>query len=86
MTKKFAKLFERNGVQVLVRVDEDEPALVFTFKSPDDTLWISPKLAFKGPTEEISYYKAYLALDRVDEDAAFNIMSDSLKSLFGGER
>lgn len=88
MNRQFAKLFERDGHQVLVCLSQDDPAIVVTFKDHSDDLYVSPKVSFapKDDSDE-AFEKAWELCDKafakIDEDWAFNLRDKTLSSLGG---
>lgn len=72
---KFAKLFERNGQQVLVTKGEDSegnPALVFRFESNVSEHSIELAVGYSGPSKKVAE-ALDKAFDAIDEDAAFEM-------------
>jgi hypothetical protein len=73
--EQFAKLFERNGQQVLVTKDEDEdgePALKIRFKSNVSGHDICIKVAFRKDAELDKWAVMDRAFDAMDISKAFD--------------
>ena len=82
----FAKLFERDGKQVLVQIGEDDPELVFKFKDDEDGCYITPTLKFSPKTNtqgaiDAAWGVAEKAFNAVTEDGAFDMRSKVLAEL-----
>lgn len=86
----FAKLFERDGKQVLVTLDEDEPGIVFKFRDDTQDLYVSPKITFTPKDEgdeayQAAWDKAEKVFEATNADSAFAMRTNTLAKLFGGE-
>lgn len=81
MSNQFAKLFERDGVQVLVKKDsvpdEDAGAEIRFYFKPDELGVCSVSISF--PDTDEGWDAADMAFDRVDEDIAFDAIKDAMK-------
>ncbi len=74
---KFAKLFEKNGKQVLVKVDQgddEKPEVSFFFK-PKGLGVCSIAMECVGDSEE-SWEKANKFLDEIGEEKAFDFVEE----------
>lgn len=76
----FAKLFERDGKQVLVmkdEIDNGDPALAFTFESDVLEHRVCLKISFK-PAEELNAWDVLdQAFDKCTEDQAFEFRNSA---------
>jgi hypothetical protein len=78
--KMFAKLFEREGQQVLVTKDQDdegEPVLTIRFKSNEAGHDISTRLAFKKDTKLDKWEVLARVFDSMDAERAFGLRDSS---------
>lgn len=77
---KFAKLYEREGQQVLVTSDQDEdgePCLTIRFKSNVSDHEISTRLAFKKSAKLDKWEVLDQAFDAMTEEKAFDLRNGS---------
>lgn len=77
---RFAKIYERDGKQVLVTkeqdVDTDEPCLQFRFKSNVLEHDIRTTVFFKGTVQE-QWDSMDKAFETADEDFSFNVKNQA---------
>lgn len=83
---KFAKLFERDGHQVLVTLGEDGPSVVIKFRDSNDDLYVMPEISFiskeKGDEALLSAWKlADKAFAEFDANTAFDFRTKMLEEL-----
>lgn len=81
MSDRFAKLFERAGVQVLVvrgwREDNDRPEVRFKFKHRG--CWVEPAVAFNDTDAGLEARDKMF--NDIDEAWAFNVMDRTVADL-----
>lgn len=84
--KQFAKLFERNGEQVLVTLHEDEPGVVVKFRDANEIAYVSPAITFKPKgSDDAAVDAAWAAAEKffagITEDSAFDMRTKMLTQL-----
>lgn len=77
----FAKLFERNGHQVLVQLNEDDPGITVKFQDDNAEIYIQPKIDIQVESYDATEWTPILMqrawtdarriFDEVTEDKAF---------------
>ena len=84
--KRFAKLYERDGLQALVTIDEDRPAVIIKFTDDSGGLYLNNKLEFKpkdGTKDALkaAWAHAEAAFDDVGEEHVWAARYGTLRML-----